>query len=505
MVKKDDTKKIKRPPIVVVMGHVDHGKSTLLDYIRKSNVVRKESGGITQHIYSYEINHTNKDGNTERITFLDTPGHEAFTLMRARGVAVADIAILVVAADDGVKTQTQEALHTIKEAGIPYVVAINKIDLPHAQVDKVKQELSENDVFLEGYGGDVPNVVISAKTGSGIAELLELVLLMAELEELKGNPTVHAEGTVIESNRDSKKGISAILLIQNGILKKGMCVVAGEACSPVRRIDNFLGKELSEATFSSPVRITGFNIVPKVGSSFASFTSKKEAEKYIVKNKEEKKPEKVESKKTSTIKENHLFVPLIVKSDTEGTLEAVLHEIEKISIENLSVIILNKAVGVISETDIKRATGAQNPIIVGFNVTVEKNSAQIAKQLTIPIKTFSVIYKLTEWLHDELEKRKPKIKSEKMLGRAKIIRIFSKTKDKQVIGGKVKEGSIASGSVVKILRRDFEIDRGKLLELQQQKVKINEVGEGVEFGAMIEAKHEIAEGDYIESFVVVEK
>src|SRR3989344_220176 len=269
---------IERPPIVVVMGHIDHGKSTLLDFLRKTSVVAGEAGGITQHTYSYEVTHTGEKGASKRITFLDTPGHEAFTLMRSRGASVADIAVLVVAANEGVKPQTLEALAIIKKHEVPFVVAINKIDTPHANVDKVKQELAEHEVYLERYGGSVPVVAISAKTGENVPALLDMILLVAEIEELKGDPDAPAEGTVIEAHQDPRKGITATLVIQNGTLRKKMFVTTGAAYAPVRRIDDTLGHEIAEASFSTPVFITGWNTIPEAGASFTVCADKKTAE-----------------------------------------------------------------------------------------------------------------------------------------------------------------------------------------------------------------------------------
>jgi translation initiation factor IF-2 len=267
---KDTTTKIERPPVVAVMGHIDHGKSTLLDYIRKTNIVETEAGGITQRISAYEVVHKTKEGQEKKITFLDTPGHEAFGAMRARGAKVADIAILVVAADDGVKPQTVDALKTILKAEIPYIVAINKIDKEGANVDRTKVSLAENEIYVEGYGGTISSVPISAKTGEGVSDLLDTVVLAAELEELTGDPSVNAEGVIIEANLDKKKGISATLVVKNGTLKSGQFVVAGSALSPVRLLENYAGKSIPEATFSSPVRIIGWNELPDVGSIFAT-------------------------------------------------------------------------------------------------------------------------------------------------------------------------------------------------------------------------------------------
>jgi translation initiation factor IF-2 len=282
---------IERPPIVAVMGHVDHGKSTLLDYIRKSNVVAGEHGGITQHISAYELEHKNPEGVIKKITFLDTPGHEAFSNMRSRGAKAADIAILVVAADDGVNSQTKEVFETIKETKTPFIVAINKIDKPGANIEKTKNSLVENGIYIEGYGGDISVVEISGKTGKGIPELLETILLTAELEGLKGDTNKNATGLVIESNLDEKRGVSATLVIKDGTLKKGMFIVADDAISTTRIFESFNGKSLTEASFSSPISITGFTCptkifglvkVPKVGEKFYSFDTKKEAEAFIL-------------------------------------------------------------------------------------------------------------------------------------------------------------------------------------------------------------------------------
>ncbi|MEX0934126.1 MAG: translation initiation factor IF-2 [Candidatus Paceibacterota bacterium] len=508
--KNQQENKAVRPPIIVVMGHIDHGKSQLLDYIRESKVVEGEAGGITQHMYAYEIDHTDKKGQVKRMTFLDTPGHEAFTLMRSRGARMADIAILVIAADDGVKQQTREALNIIKESGIPFIVAINKMDLPSASADRVKQELSEQEVFLEGYGGQVSNVEISAKTGKGVDELIELLSLIAEMESFTGDKALSAEGFVIESHRDPQKGVSATLLIHNGTVKKGMYVVAGVASAPVRAILNFKGESVGEAHFSSPVRISGFNETPSVGAPFRVFSSKKEAEKYLAGKRDVDKQEgdeaETQNQKESVLGGKKAILPLVIKADVEGTLEAVLYEIKKLDAGDVSLQVIESGVGAVSESDIKRASGVTLPLVVGFNVAIEKNAEALARGLHVSIETFDIIYRLVEYLEEEVAKRKPKMKVEETLGKAKIIRIFSKTKDKQVVGGKVREGKLRTGSQVKILRRDIEIARGKILELQEQKVKTDEVLEGSEFGSMIESReHDIAEGDYIESFEISNK
>src|SRR3989344_6859865 len=325
-----------RPPIVVIMGHIDHGKSSLLDYIRKSNVVAGEAGGITQHLSAYEVNHPVKEGVANRITFLDTPGHQAFSKMRSRGAGVADIAILVVSAEDGVKEQTKEALKAIKEAGIPYIVAINKIDKPNANIERTKQNLAENEIYLEGFGGDVPFVPISAKLGTGVSDLLDMMLLVAEMENLTGDSTLHAEGVVVESHIDTKRGTSATLIITNGTLKKGSFILAEESMAPVRAIENFLGKQVPEATFSSPVQITGFDSLPAVGATFRAYSNKKDAEKAQDALREARaKVKPVAIIRTIPLAENALVVPIVLKSDVAGTLEALEKEISKIERERI--------------------------------------------------------------------------------------------------------------------------------------------------------------------------
>ncbi|GMQ95232.1 MAG: hypothetical protein BMS9Abin13_345 [Patescibacteria group bacterium] len=506
MPEKDDKQKnssvVPRSPIIVIMGHIDHGKSALLDYIRKSNIVGGESGGITQHLSAYEVEHITESGTSQQITFLDTPGHEAFSRMRSRGATVADIAILVVSAEDGVKQQTKEAFASIKKAGIPFIVAINKIDKPAADVERTKQDLSENKIYLEGYGGDIPYIPISAKTGEGVSELLDMMLLVAEMEGLTGDPRAEVEGIVIESHMDAKRGIAATLIIKNGVLKRGVCVVAEESFSPVRIFENFLGKAIGEASFSSPVRVFGWNNTPKVGSTFTSCATKKEAERHTKKYLEGRTSKKV-APIAMEIKEEAVVIPLVIKTDVLGTLEAIEKETEKLRHDSIQLKIIHKGVGNISENDIKLASGTLNPIVLGFNVKIDKSALDIAGKFGITIKTFDVIYKLTEWLTEEWKKRIPKVTVEEVTGKAKIIKVFSRTKNKQVVGGKVAEGTLQRKANVKITRRGNEIGMGGILELQQQKIKTDKVEEGNEFGAMIESRVEISPGDMIEAIITV--
>lgn len=493
----------KRPPIVVVLGHVDHGKSTLLDYIRKTNTTKKEAGGITQHISAYEVVHKTKDGEDRRITFLDTPGHQAFSKMRERGANLADIAILVISGEDGVKEQTLEVLKTIRESAMPYIVAVSKIDKPHVDVERVKNELATHEVFVEGYGGDVPIVPVSAKTGAGIPELLDMILLLADLENLTGNPSLPAEGVVVESHVDPRQGVSGTIIITNGTLKKGMSVVASNTFAPVRNINAFLDHTATEATFSSPVIITGFDTVPPVGSLVQSFLNKKDAVAFIEKNKSASAHTKQPTKALES--EDSFFIPLIIKADAVGSLEAIEHEIEKLNKNQNWLRIIHSGVGSIEEGDLKTALGGKSPIIVGFHVGIGKTMEKIVIPEHVTVKTFNIIYKLTEWLTEEMKKRAPKTLVEERTGSAKILKIFNKTKNKQVVGGCVTEGELRVRGKIKIMRRGKEIDRGEIIELQQQKTKVGRVEEGLEFGALVESKYDLATGDVIEVFILVEK
>ncbi len=504
---------IERPPIVVVMGHIDHGKSTLLDFLRKTNVVAGEAGGITQHTYSYEVTHAGEGGASKRITFLDTPGHEAFTLMRSRGARVADVAVLVVAANEGVKPQTLEALSIIKKHEVPFVVALNKIDAPNANIDKVKQELAEHEVYLEGYGGSVPVVAISAKTGENVPALLDMILLVAELEELKGDPSLPAEGTVVEAHQDPQKGITATLVIKNGTLKRKTFLVAGGCFAPVRRIDTILLKDISTASFSTPVLITGWNCIPPAGAEFISVTDKKKAEELTRASVTASFKKNVPAHAGSIPEETRrATIPIVLKADMQGTLDALVYETDKVLLKlkevhgaHVDARILHKGVGAISESDVKLVSGSTNAIIAGFNVSVDAVARDMAERNRISIGVFAIIYELTDWLAKEIEKKRPRVRIEEITGKAKILRMFSRTKNKQVVGGRVLEGKMVRGGNARILRRDFRIGEGEVLELQQQKTKTSEVAEGSEFGALIESRHDIAPGDVIEEFIIKEQ
>lgn len=490
-------KQIERAPVICIMGHIDHGKSTLLDYIRKTNIVDKEAGGITQKISAYEVVH-----NGKKITFLDTPGHESFAKIRQRGASVADIAVLVVSAEDGVKKQTIEALHCIRESQTPMIVAINKIDKPGADIEKTKVNLAENEIYLEGYGGEVPFIPISAKTGQGVDELLDLMLLVAEMSEIKGTPDKNAEGVIIEANMDKQKGISATMIITDGTLKSGMFVTSGKALAPTRIMENFLGKKITEATFSSPIKIIGFDSLPKVGSKFQTFTDKEEALMNIMNHQE------IVINKCQTIdceNENVSVINVIIKADVTGSIEGIEHELQKIKSDRMHVKIVNFGVGDITDNDINMLGGKADSLVLGFNVKVDPKARASAENSNIQIKTFDIIYKLTEWLQEMAENKTPKIDVEEKTGRAKVLKFFSAVKDKNVIGARVEEGEIRVGDEVKILRNDIEIGRGKIRELQQMKEKTSEVRTGVEFGCQLQSNVQPAPGDKFEAYQIIRK
>lgn len=506
---------VKRFPIVCVMGHIDHGKSTLLDYIRKTNIVDTEAGGITQNISAYEVSHKTPAGVVEKITFLDTPGHEAFSAMRLSGTSVADIAILVVSAEDGVKKQTLEALEAITNSKIPYVVAISKIDKPGANVEKTKSSLVENGIYIEGYGGSIPCVPISSKSGQGIPELMDMILLVAEMAELKGDPKKPAEGFVIEAHMDNQKGVTSTVIIKDGTIKNGMFVVSGDAIAPTRMMEDFLGKKIVQASFSSPIRIIGFDKLPSVGKLFRSFKTRNEAEEYIAEIKEEERknqpaPEIIEKKpKTETDETeevaDEIFVRIMIKAEVVGAIKAIEHEIRKIKNDKVTIKIISAGIGNITENDVKLASGRNPATILGFNVGVDASAKELAERLLVKIQTFDIIYKLSEWLAEEVAKKTPKVIVEETTAVIKVLKVFNSMKDKHIIGGRVEKGTVFVGEDAKIMRKEAEIGRGKIRNLQQSKNDTSEVREGVEFGCQFQSDIVPAPGDKLEVFKIMER
>ncbi|MBX4192340.1 translation initiation factor IF-2 [Candidatus Parcubacteria bacterium] len=507
-----------RPPIVAVVGHIDHGKSTLLDYIRQTSVVEGEAGGITQHLSAYEAEHENTNGK-HRITFLDTPGHEAFSAMRSRGLEVADVAILVVSAEEGVKPQTIEALKLIQDVKIPFIVAITKIDKPGANVEKTKMSLLEHQIFLEGLGGEVPYIPVSGKTGEGIPELLDLILLAGELEGLSADPEAPGEGLVIEAHVDPRRGNTATLIVQNGSIQAGKYVVSGASLAPVRIMENFLGRKIDEALPGSPVQIVGFSTLPQVGDTWKVVENKKEAETAVASQSRSTRsegktrpsgPERPSESIAGMASEEEIIqktvFPLIIKTDVAGTGEAVLHELNKLpQHENLEVRIVSQAVGPIGEADVKLVGGGKTPgVIVGFNVKVEREAKDLAERLGVEVVVFDIIYKLQEWLGAKIEERRPRIREENKTGAAKILKVFSNVKGRIVLGGRVEEGTLNVGEEVRVMRRDLEIARGEITSLQSGKNPVKKIESG-EFGAQVKLGTEPAPGDKLEAFEIVFK
>jgi len=486
-----------RPPIIAVMGHIDHGKSSLLDYIRKTNVVAGENGGITQCVSAYEAEHE-YEGKKRSITFLDTPGHEAFHALRARGASVADMAILVVASDEGVKPQTLDALSAINDAGIPFVVALTKIDKREVNLEHAKATLLENEVYLEGLGGSVPYAPISSKTGEGIPELLDLVLLTADLAELSADTSALASGFILESTQDQKRGLSATLIVKDGTLKAGTFVVAGEAYAPVRFMENFLGNRVKEATPSMPVLVTGFSILPPAGTPFVTVSSRKNVKDMISENTKSRVIEQeVQAPKGIAT------LPLIIKADVTGSLEAIKHELAKITHERAVIRILDTSVGAVLENDIKKAQ-ASNAVIIAFDTPIDSSAHDVAERTGVDIESFKIIYDLDKRVADMLKERAPRIMKEEISGEAKVLKVFSSTARKHVAGGRLVSGAFAVGSMAKVMRRDIEIGRGKITNLQQARANVKEIKTEGEFGFEIEARIEIAPGDVIVTYTVVE-
>ncbi len=492
---------IKRAPVVVVMGHIDHGKSTLLDYIRKSNIVAGEAGGITQHLSAYEILHKDETGDMRRITFIDTPGHAAFSGMRERGAQIADIAILVVSAEDSVKAQTLEAWETIVAAKIPYVVAINKIDRPGANVEKVKNDLIEKGIYLEGFGGDVPYAEISAKAGTNIDQLLDLILLATDLHELTTDTKSEPFGIIIESHRDPKRGVIATLIIKDGILKKGSFVATDQSYAPTRIMENFLGKPIIEAPCSTPVTITGFSEIPQVGSFITVFDSKKDAEKYIFEEKQKAHTE--ESTATIQYGSEVKIIPLIIKTDAGGTQDAVKQELGHLEQDTVKFKYVTEEVGAISEKDIRLAETDKEIVIIGFNVSIDNQARTLNEQVKATIINHPIIYKISDELKAIVEERRPRITEIRQSGTLKILKTFSQTKDKQVLGAKITDGFISVGNTVRIIRQEHEIGRGKITELQHNRVKQKSLEAPIECGLMVETKNDILDGDFLEAITEV--
>ncbi|MCF6464694.1 translation initiation factor IF-2 [Clostridium sp. Cult2] len=503
----DDPKNLKpRPPVVTVMGHVDHGKTSLLDAIRKTSVTTQEAGGITQHIGASIVNVEGK-----KVVFLDTPGHEAFTSMRARGTQVTDLAILVVAADDGVMPQTIEAINHAKAAGVPIIVAINKIDKPDANIDRIKQELVEHGLVPEEWGGDTISVPVSALRKEGIDELLEMILLVAEMQELKANPNRKAVGTVIEAQLDKGRGPVATVLVQKGTLRVGDMVVTGSASGRVRAMFDDRGKKVKKASPSIPVAILGLSEVPLSGDLLYAVEDEKTARTYADKKKEMVREEQLKSSQKISL--DDLFekiqlgeikdLNIIIKTDVRGTIDAIKQSLEKLENEEVKVNIIHGGVGGITESDVMLAS-ASNAIIIGFNVRPTLNALDIAKLEKVDVRTYRVIYDAIEDIKSAIKGMLEPKYIEEVIGRAQVRATFRVPNVGVVAGIYVQQGKITRNSIIRLLRDDVVIFEGKVSSLKRFKDDVREITSGYEGGLGLENYNDIKEGDTLEAYIMKE-
>lgn len=501
----DENDLVERPPVITIMGHVDHGKTTLLDTIRKTNVVAGEAGGITQHIGAYQIVYNGKP-----ITFIDTPGHAAFTEMRARGASITDIVIIIVAADDGVMPQTKEAIDHAKAAGVPIVVAVNKIDKPNANPERVLTEMSQNGVIPDIWGGDTLFVNISAKTGEGIDELLDNLLLIAEMQELKANPNRYATGTVIESKVDKASGVVSTILIQNGTLRLGDAIVVGSNAGKVRTLKNDKGENLVEASPSMPVSITGISESPSAGDKFMAFENEKKAKAIS----EERKL--AEKKRTAggnnSVSLDDLFnrieagekeINVVLKADVKGSEEAVKNSLLKLDVEGIKINVIRSSIGAITESDVVLAA-ASKAIIIGFNIRPNNKIVEYAKENGVDIRLYNIIYKVVEEMEAAMKGKLEPIYEEKVLGQAEVRKLFKFSKVGTIAGSYITSGIIKRDAKARVIRDGIVIYDGNINSIAREKDQVKEVKQGIECGITIENYNDIKEGDIIEAYEVVE-
>ena len=493
-----------RAPIITIMGHVDHGKTTLLDTIRKTNVASKEAGGITQAIGAYQV-----EFNGKKITFIDTPGHEAFTEMRSRGASVTDIVILIVAANDGVMPQTKEAIDHAKAANVPIVVAINKVDLPDANVDRVLTELTENGLIPEKFGGDVVTCNISAKKGTGVAELLETILLISEMKELKANPHRYATGTVLEARNDSRIGSIVSLLVQSGTLRIGDPVVIGNNYGKIRSLKDDCGNNITVAGPSTPVEITGITDLPSAGDKFMAFETEKEARsvseerKLRSNHKDTNRSGMSLDELYSMVKDGVKEINVILKCDVKGSEEAVRGSLAKINLDDVKINVIRSGVGTITESDVKLAS-ASSAIIIGFNVRPNNKTSDMAKEANIEIRLYNIIYKVVEDMEAAIKGMLDPVYEEKILAEAEVRQIFKFSKIGNIAGCHVTKGTIKNGSDARIIRDGIVIYTSKIASLQREKDAVKEVNSGYDCGITILDYQDIREGDIIETFEMIE-
>ncbi len=496
---------VKRPPVVTIMGHVDHGKTTLLDTIRKTNVALGEAGGITQAISAYQVKY--KDN---LITFIDTPGHAAFTEMRARGASITDIVIIIVAADDGVMPQTQEAIDHAKAAGVPIIVAINKIDKPGANPDRVMTELAEYGLTPDTWGGDTIFTKISAKTGEGIDNLLENIILVSEMEEYKANPSRYAIGTVVEAKLDKHLGPVVTVLIQNGTLRLGDPIVVGSTFGKIRTLKNDKGEEITSASPSQPVEITGLNETPKAGDKFMAFETEKQARSIGEARKSEEK--ETQNKSTSVtledifakIQDGVKEINVIIKADVNGSAEAVKNSLEKIEVDGVRVKVIRSSVGAITESDIVLAS-ASNAIIVGFNIRPNNTIRDYAKEKGVEIRLYDIIYKAVEEMTSAMKGMLDPTYEEQIVGTVEVRQLFKFSKVGIIAGSYVLDGVVKIGAKVRVIRDSKVIYDGEIQSLQREKDSVKEVKKGLECGLTISNFNDIKVGDILEVYAMVEK
>jgi len=493
-----------RPPVITIMGHVDHGKTTLLDYIRNSNVVEGEAGGITQHIGAYQIEY-----NDEKLTYNQTPAHPAFTEMRARGASVTDIVIIIVSAEDGVMPQTKEAIDHAKAANVPFVLAINNIDKPAANPDRIMTEMAENGINPEEWGGTTPFVRISAKTGEGIDKLLETIIAIAEVSELKANPSRYASGTVVESRIDKQMGGVASILIQNGTLRLGDPIVVGEFHGRIRTLRNDLGKDIVEAGPSTPVEITGLSGNPSAGDKFMAFESEHEArniaEKRAIQAKERSfiRPTLSLEELFASIQSGVKEINVVLKCDVRGSEEAVKNSLEKIDVEGVKVKIIRSGIGTITESDIVLAQ-ASNAIVIGFNVSPSNKTKEVAKEYSVEIRLYTIIYKVVEEMEAAMKGMLDPEFEEVVTGTCEVRQLFRFSKVGTIAGVMVTSGLIKNNSSVRIIRDGVIIYTGKISSVQRGKDSVKEVKNGFECGITIDGYNDIKENDTFETYEMVE-
>jgi len=484
----------KRPPVVVVLGHVDHGKSSLIEKIKEIKILEKESGGITQHIGAYQIEHSTSSGNVEKITFIDTPGHAVFSAMRSRGAKVADIAVLVVAGEEGVKPQTKEAIIYIKKAGIPMIVAINKMDKPESNPEKVKRELIKEEVLVESMGGKIPSIEISAKTGKGIQELLNMILLVAEMENLEADFSCPGEGVIVESYLDVHRGPTATIIIGKGTFKLGQLIATCSASGKIKSLEDSYGNVLKEALPSIPCVMLGFQKVPKVGEKIQVFKDISSVQEHIqVGEKRYQEREVIDAGSGKKI------LNLILKADVLGSVEAIEQVIKNIPQEEVFLRILKKDTGNITEFDVKLACSSKAKII-GFRVNADKIASKLALRDNISILKFDVIYDLSQAIRNLMEKMiEPEIKR-KDLAQVEVLAVFHTDKNRQIIGGKVIDGEVVLGSKIEIFRNEELVGQGKLVNLQKNKKDIGSAKKGEECGMLYEGDIRVEDGDIVHIF-----